>query len=79
MTAPQPLPQDPGNMSAQILLKLGEISAQLAAVNEQLKDIPDHEQRIRALERVRYRVAGVASAGGALAGGAAYWAGHLIR
>jgi hypothetical protein len=31
-----------------------EMNATLATIQEQLKAIPDHEQRIRALERWRY-------------------------
>lgn len=50
MTAPQP---DPGSLS-QILLKLGEMSTQLAVISEQLKAVPDHESRIRSLEKWRY-------------------------
>lgn len=37
-----------------ILLKLGEMGAQLAVITEQLKDVPDHETRLRALEKWRY-------------------------
>lgn len=36
---------------AQILLKLGEISTQVAVITQKLEAIPDHEQRIRANER----------------------------
>ena len=38
----------------QILIKLGEMSAQLAVVVEKLGAIPDHETRIRKLEQWRY-------------------------
>jgi hypothetical protein len=51
---------------AQILIKLGEMGAQLAVITEQLKDIPDHEARLRVLERARWplpTVALVVSAG----------------
>ena len=37
-------------MTAQILLRLGEISTQLAVMAETLKALPDHEQRLRVLE-----------------------------
>jgi len=39
---------------AQILLKQGEMSTQLAVIAETLKIIPDHENRIRKLERWVY-------------------------
>lgn len=38
--------------SDQILLALGELKAQVAVVDERLKVVPDHEQRIRALEGI---------------------------
>lgn len=51
MTTP---PAPASDNSAQILIKLGEMAAQLAVMGEQLKSITDHEQRIRALERWKY-------------------------
>jgi hypothetical protein len=45
------MPPDSDAVPAQILLKLGEMGAQLAVISEQLKDIPDHEHRIRLLEQ----------------------------
>jgi hypothetical protein len=51
-----------------VFAKQVEMGAQLAVIHEQLKAIPDHEQRIRALERWRYSLpiamlAALASAG----------------
>ena len=43
----------------EILLKQGEMATQLAVIGEQIKDVPDHEQRLRQVERVQ-----AASAGG---------------
>jgi hypothetical protein len=63
------LPPDDG-VPAQILIKLGEMGAQLAVIAEQLKDIPDHEARLRVLERARWplpTVALVASVGAGIA------------
>lgn len=37
-------------MLSQLLIEQGKIGAQLAVVIEQLKAIPDHEQRIRVVE-----------------------------
>jgi hypothetical protein len=60
----------PSSDAAQILVKLGEMGAQLAVIGEQLKSIPDHEARLRALERARWpwpTVAAVAAVGAAVA------------
>lgn len=43
-------PDDSSMPSSQILLKLGEMGMQLAVISEQLKAVPDHEQRLRTLE-----------------------------
>lgn len=45
MTSPQASSTD------QILIKLGEISVQLAHIEEQVKPVQDHETRLRALEK----------------------------
>jgi hypothetical protein len=50
-----------------------EMGAQLAVIHEQLKAIPDHELRIRALESARARIWGAAITLGAIAGGGASW------
>jgi len=41
-------------MLAQILVKQTEMSTQLAVISEQLKAVPDHETRIRSLEKWRH-------------------------
>lgn len=46
---------------AQILIKLGEMGAQLAVISTQLQAIPDHEQRLRALERARWPLPAVSA------------------
>ena len=63
MTAPPLHAPDPS--VSQVLIKLGEMSAQLAAISEQLKSIPDHEARLRKLEAWRYGLplAGVMAVG----------------
>lgn len=38
------------SMVSQLLIEQGRITAQLAVVIEQLKAIPDHEQRLRVVE-----------------------------
>ena len=48
MTMPESPPGE--GMQGQILLKLGEISTQIAVITEQLKAVPDHETRLRILE-----------------------------
>src|SRR5258707_1872001 len=45
-----PAPSIDNTATTQILLKLGEMGTQLAVIHEQLKDLPDHEARIRLLE-----------------------------
>jgi hypothetical protein len=62
-----------------VTFKVSEISTQLAVITEQLKAVPDHESRIRALEQFRYRIAGAAAIGSVLAGFVSYWIGHLVR
>ena len=50
--------EDGSAVPAQILIKLGEMGAQLAVISEQLKTAADvgrdHEQRLRTLERARW-------------------------
>lgn len=79
MTLPQQPSADPTSMIAQILLKQGEMGIQLAVISEQLKDVPDHESRLRALERFRFTIAGAAVFGGVLSGFAGYWIGHIVH
>lgn len=43
-----------------IFAKQVELSTQLAVIHEQLKSLPDHETRLRALERFRFTLVGVA-------------------
>jgi hypothetical protein len=71
MTQPPATVSD--GLLAQILVKQGEMSVQLGIIHEQLKDIPDHEQRIRLLETAKARIWGAAIVLGALAGGGAGW------
>lgn len=57
-----------GALSAQILLKLGELSAAIQVMNEKLSKLPDHEERIRQLERFRYLLTGAVLLGSGAAG-----------
>ena len=59
---------DTGSLAA-VLIGLGEIKTDLAVVKTKLEAVPDHEQRIRSLERFRFTIAGA----GALAGALAAW------
>lgn len=61
----------------QILIKLGEMGVQLAVISEQLKDVPDHELRIRALEQFRWKATGLAIAAGGITGIAGALIDHL--
>lgn len=65
--------------TSQVLIKLGEMGAQLAVINEKLGQLPDHENRIRALERFKWTIGGLALAGGVVSGAIGYWIGHIIH
>jgi hypothetical protein len=52
-----------------------EISAALAVVHEQLKTVPDHEQRIRRLEASRAKLVGAAVAVSATVSALGTWIG----
>jgi hypothetical protein len=71
MTQPQ-VPQAPVTL-LDIYTRQVEMGAQLAVIHEQLKAIPDHEQRIRLLEAARAKVWGAAAVLGAVGGGGAAW------
>jgi hypothetical protein len=63
---------DPTIRLADLYAKQIETTTKLAVIAEQLQAIPDHEARIRALERWRYSMpiallAALASAGAAIA------------
>lgn len=62
-----------------VFAKQIEMGAQLAVIHEQLRAIPDHEQRIRGLERFRFVLTGLATIGGILAGAVGYWIGHVLH
>jgi hypothetical protein len=50
------MPGSDGEIPAQVLIKLGEISAQLMVMQKDLDKLPDHENRIRDLEKGRWPV-----------------------
>lgn len=56
-----------------VFTKQVEMGAQLAVIHEQLKAIPDHEQRIRALETGRAKMTGAAVVISALVSAGATW------
>jgi hypothetical protein len=55
-----------------------EISAALAVIHEQLKAVPDHEQRIRRLEASRAKLVGAAVAVSATVSALGTWLGLVI-
>lgn len=65
------MPDSAESTAAAILVKLGEMGAQLAVIGEQLKSIPDHEQRIRKLEAARWPLPTVAAISAVIAAAAA--------
>jgi primosomal protein N' len=61
-----------------VFAKQVEMGAQLAVIHEQLKAIPDHEQRLRALEGTRAKLLGAAIAVSAVVSGAGTWIGLAL-
>lgn len=70
------MPAEDGQVG-QVLVELGKLSVQVAVVQvkqDNLKDqldrlpLTDHEQRLRALERFKWMLAGASLLGGAVAG-----------
>lgn len=68
-----PIPAVSGVTALDIFAKVVELQTTLAVISEQLKQLPDHENRIRVLETSRARLAGACLTMGALAGGGAGW------
>ena len=56
-----------------VYTKQVEMGGQLAVIGEQLKAIPDHENRLRALEAAKAKIWGAAAVIGAICGGGAGW------
>ena len=75
---PTILQQAPADMSAQILIELGKLSTQIAVMDEKLKDLPDHEHRIRLLESAKAKLYGGVFAVSVLVSAAGTWVGALI-
>lgn len=48
------MPPDETSSQAQILIKLGEMGADLAVIKNQMISLSDHEQRLRELEKSRW-------------------------
>ena len=61
-----------------VFAKQVEMSQQLAVITVQLQDLPDHEARLRALERFRFTTLGACIAVSALVSGLGTWAGILL-
>lgn len=74
------MPDDPGTtpLLAQILLEQGKLSSQMAVMSEKLNAIPDHEARLRALEKARWPLPTVASIA-AVSAAAAAWVAAVHR
>jgi hypothetical protein len=78
MTSPTP-PTLLGNITiADVYVKQIEINGQLEVIREQLKDLPDHEKRIRTLETARAKLIGASAAVSAFVSGAATWVGLVV-
>lgn len=72
MTQPAPMPTAPVTL-LDIYTRQVEMGAQLAVIAEQLKQLPDHENRLRVLEASRARLTGVCVTLAAITGGGAGW------
>lgn len=53
---------------AQVLIKLGEMGTQLAVIQAGMAALPDHENRLRVLERGQNRAFGWALGAGSVSG-----------
>lgn len=70
-----PLDDGSGSLLAQILIEQGKQGKDIAVILEKLNDVPDHETRIRALERWRWSLpASVLAAAGS---GVAAWLAYI--
>ena len=61
------------------MLQLRKMETRLAVITEKLSTLPDHESRIRTLERFKYTIAGFSLFGGMVSGFVGYWIGHIIH
>jgi hypothetical protein len=61
-----------------IYTKQIEMKVQLAVINEKLADLPDHEARLRTLERFRFTLLGAAVAVSAVVSTVGTWVGVAI-
>lgn len=59
-----------------VFTRVVEMQVQLATISQQLTDLPDHEARLRILERFRYTLAGIALVAGGLSGYIGYLVGR---
>jgi hypothetical protein len=93
MTAPQPQTSTTDGMLAQLLIEQAKQGVQLAIITEQLKAVPDHESRIRAveaqmplhleerlgsLETTKARMLGLAASVSVIASAGGTWLGLLV-
>lgn len=78
MTTPAATRNTTDGMLAQILVEQGKQGVQLAVIAEQLKVMPDHESRLRALERFRFTIVGAAVGISALMSALGTWIGAVI-
>ncbi len=74
-SGPAPVPVATVNV-LDVFTRVVEMQVQLAAISQQLTDLPDHEARLRILERFRYTLAGFALVAGGLSGYVGYLVGR---
>lgn len=73
------MPETDSAMIGQVLIKQGEMATQLAVITEKLNAVPDHETRIRSLERFKWTISGMSFLGGLISGAVGYWLGHVVH
>jgi hypothetical protein len=77
VTTPIAAPTTDG-MLAQILVEQGKQGTRLAVISEKLSVLPDHEDRLRALERFRFTLMGAVVVISALFSAGATWIGLIV-
>jgi len=73
-----PAPDDSAIRLIDVYAEQVKMSAQLAVIHEQLRQLPDHEARIRVLENSRAKIFGATIALSAVVSGCGTWVGLVI-
>lgn len=60
-------------ITGQVLAELRQLNVQMAIAQTKLDALPDHEARLRSLERFRWGLGALVASGGSAAGWLAAW------